>query len=89
MCEIFIGFHREAGHGILLLYLSSFSMDVNIRASLLLFTLLKVLLLVQALEDNNVEHQDLHNEACDFMVVSHAGTTKGMDPRNIYTVSKV
>ena len=64
-------------------------MEVNVRGSLLLFTLFKVLLLVQALEDNNVEHQDLHNEACDLMLVSHTGTTKGKDRRNICSASKL
>ena len=64
-------------------------MDGKVRATVLLFSLLKVLFLVQALEYNNVEHQDLHKEACDLMLVSHAGTAKGKDKRNICSASKL
>ena len=52
-------------------------MDVKIRAIAMLLFLLEVLVLVQALEDTNVDHQDSHKKTCDLMLVSHAGTTGG------------
>ena len=52
-------------------------MDVKIRAILSLLTFLEVLISVQTLEDNNIEHQNLNKEACDSMLVSHARTNGG------------
>ena len=60
-----------------LLLHSSNMMDVKIRAVVLLLSMLEDLVLVRTLENNSVEHQNLHTEKCDLMLVSHAGTTEG------------
>ena len=51
--------------------------DVKIRAIPMLFFVLQVLVLVQALEDTNVSRQDFLEKTCDLMLVSHAETTEG------------
>ena len=51
-------------------------MDVKIRAIVLILSFLEVLVPVQTLEEDNVEHQNLHKEPCDSMLVSHDGTTE-------------
>ena len=48
-------------------------LDIKIIA--LLLSMLEELVLVQAVEDYSVEHKN--KEACDSMLVSHAGTTEG------------
>ena len=50
-------------------------MDLKIRAVVMLPSMLEMLVLVQTLENYSVEHKN--KEACDSMLVSHAGTTKG------------
>ena len=50
-------------------------MDIKIRAIALLLFMLEVLVLVQAVEAYSVEHKN--KEACDSMLVSHAGIAKG------------
>ena len=39
--------------------------------------MLEVLVLVQTMEDNNVEHQNPQEEECNSMLVSYEGPTKG------------
>ena len=52
-------------------------MDVKIRAIALLLSMFEMLVLVQTLEDDRVEIKNFFKEACDSMMVSHAGTTEG------------
>ena len=52
-------------------------MDVKIRATVLLLSVLEVLVLVQVMEADNVGHQNLGEEACDSMLVSYAGPING------------
>ena len=52
-------------------------MDVKSRAITLLLSLLELLVSAQTLEDSSAEYQDVRKEACDSMLVSHAGHTGG------------
>ena len=49
-------------------------MDIRRVAIVLLLSMLEMLVLVQTLEAYSIEHK---KEACDSMLVSHAGTTEG------------